>query len=107
MLMTVMVVGQMRVTMPELAVHVQVRVRLARWLAAIMTVLVVLVMYVSMFVSHLVAMFVLVALRQMKPHSDGHEKGQKSSRVRYSPARAGATADSCHANQSAQAGWLL
>ena len=45
MLMTVMVVGQMRVTMPELAVHVQVRVRrLARWLAAIMTVLVVLVM---------------------------------------------------------------
>jgi hypothetical protein len=54
MLMTVMVVGQMRVTMPELAVHVQVRVRLARWLAAIMTVLVVLVMYVSMFVSQLV-----------------------------------------------------
>lgn len=85
--MTVMDVGEMRVTMPELAVQVQVRVRLARWLVAIMTVLVVLVMYVSMFVSHpLVAMFVLVALRQMKPHSDGHEKGQKSSRVRYSPA---------------------
>jgi hypothetical protein len=74
MLMTVMSIRKVGVTMPELRVHVPVRVGLPRWLAAIMAVLMVLIMHMSMLVRHLfVAMFVLVALRQMKPHSDGHE----------------------------------
>ena len=72
--MPVMDVGKVRVTMPELGVHVPVRVRLPRWLGAIMAVLVVLVMHVPMLVGHLfVAMLVLVALRQVKPDAEGHE----------------------------------
>lgn len=73
--MTVMSIRKVGVTMPELRVHVPVRVGLPRWFAAIMAVLMVLIMHMSMLVRHLfVAMFVLVALRQMKPHSDGHER---------------------------------
>jgi len=74
MLMTVMDVGKMRVTTPQLGVHVPMQVRFARWFAAIMAVLVVLVMYVPMLMGHfLVAMVVLVALRQMKPDTKSHE----------------------------------
>lgn len=74
MLMPVMDVGKVCVTMPQAGVHVPVRVRLPQWLGAIMAVLVVLVMHVPMLVGHLlVAMLVLVALRQMKPDAEGHE----------------------------------
>jgi hypothetical protein len=74
MLMAVMDVGKVRVTMPQSGVHVPVRVRLPRWLGAIMAVLVMLVMHVPMLVGHLlVPMLVLVALRQMKPNAEGHE----------------------------------
>lgn len=75
MLVPVMDVGKMGVTMTQRSVHVPVRVRLPWRLAAIMAVLVVLIMHMSMLVGHLfVAMLVLVALRQMKPDSNGHEK---------------------------------
>ena len=74
MLMAVMDVGKVRVTVLQLGVHVPVRVRLPRWLAAVMAVLVVLIMNVPMLVGHLlVPMLVLVALRQMKPNAEGHE----------------------------------
>ena len=74
MLMPVMDVGKVRVTMPQLDVHVAVRVRLPQRLGAIMAVLVMLVVHVPMLVGHLlVPMLVLVALRQMKPDADGHE----------------------------------
>ena len=74
MLMAVMDVGKVRVTVPQLGVDVPVRVRLPRWLAAVMAVLVVLIMHVSMLVGRLlVPMLVLVALRQMKPDAEGHE----------------------------------
>lgn len=74
MLMAVMGVGKVGVTMPQLHVHVPVRVRLPRWLAAIMAVPVMLVVHVPMLVGRLlVPMLVLVALRQMKPNAEGHE----------------------------------
>ena len=74
MLMAVMDVGKVRVTMRQSRMDVPVRVRLPRWLAAIMAVLVMLVMRVPMLVGHLlVAMLVLVALRQMKPDTESHE----------------------------------
>ena len=74
MLMPVMDVGKVRVTMPQLDVHVAVRVRFPRRLGAIMAVLVMLVVHVPMLVGHLlVPMLVLVALRQMKPDAERHE----------------------------------
>lgn len=74
MLMPVMDVRKVRVTMPQAGVDVPVRVRLPRWLAATMAVLVMLIMHMPMFVGHLlVAMLVLVALRQMKPDAESHE----------------------------------
>ena len=74
MLMPVMDVGKVRVTMPQLDVHVAVRVRLPQRLGAIMAVLVMLVVHVPMLVGHLlVPMLVLVALRQMKPDAERHE----------------------------------
>ena len=74
MLMAVMDVGKVRVTMPQVRVHVPVRVRLPRWLDTIMAVLVVLVMHVPMLVGHLlVPMLMLVAFRQMKPDAERHE----------------------------------
>ena len=74
MFVSVMDVGKVRVAMPQLGVHVPVRVGLPRWLGANMVVLVVLVMHVPMLVGNLlVPMFVLVALRQMKPDAEGHE----------------------------------
>ena len=74
MLVPVMDVGKVRVTMPQLRVDVPMRVRLPRWLGAVMAVLVVLVMHVPMLVGHLlVPMLVLVALRQMKPDAESHE----------------------------------
>ena len=86
MLMPMMDVGKVRVTMPQSRVHVPVRVRLPGWLGAIMAVLVMLVMDVPMLVGHLlVAMRVLVALRQVKPDSDRHEKsgGHELDRHRF------------------------
>ena len=75
MLMAVMDVGKVRVTMAKQGVHVPVRVRFARWLCTIMAMLVVLVMHVPMLVGNLlVPMLVLVALRQMKPNAEGHER---------------------------------
>ena len=74
MLMPVVDIGKVRVAMPQLGVHVSVRMRLPRRLGAIMAMLVMLVMHVPMLVGHLlVAMLVLVALRQMKPDAEGHE----------------------------------
>jgi hypothetical protein len=67
-------VWKMGVTMAQRGVHVPVRMRLPWGLAAIVAVLMVLIMHMPMLVGHLfVAMFVLVALREMKPDSDGHE----------------------------------
>ena len=84
MLMPVMDVGKVRVIMPQLGMHVPVRVRLPRWLAAIMAVLVMLVMHVPMLVGHLlVPMLVLVALRQMKPDAEGHEGTGRSDLDRH------------------------
>ncbi len=75
MLVPVMDIGEMGVAMTQRSVHVPVRMRLAWRLAAIMPVLMVLIMYMPMLVGQLVvAMFVLVALCQMEPDSDGHEK---------------------------------
>lgn len=74
MLMAMMDVGKVGVTMRLLNVQMPVRVRFPRGLGAIMAVLVVLVMHMPMFVGHvLVAMLMLVTLRQMKPDAEGHE----------------------------------
>ena len=84
MLMPMMDVGKVRVTMPQSRVHVPVRVRLPGWLGAIMAVLVMLVMDVPMLVGHLlVAMRVLVALREMKPDAEGHEGTGRSDLDRH------------------------
>jgi len=75
MLMPMMDVGKVHVTVPQFRVHVPVRVRLPGWLAGLMAMLVMLVMHVPMLVGHLlVAMLVLVALRQMKPDAEAHER---------------------------------
>ena len=75
MFMPVMDVGKVCVTMRQSRVDVPVRVRLPQWLGAVMAVLVVLVMHVPMLVGRfLVPMLVLVALRQMKPNAEGHER---------------------------------
>ena len=79
MLVPVMDVGEVGVAMTQRSVHVPVRMRLPWRLATIMAVLVVLIMHMPMLVGHLfVAMFVFVALCQMKPDSNGHEKSGDS-----------------------------
>ena len=84
MLVPVMDVGEMGVTMTHRSVHVPVRMRLPWRLAAIMAVLVVSIMHMPMLVGHLfVAMFVLVALRQMEPDSNGHEQSGDSKLDRH------------------------
>jgi hypothetical protein len=86
MLVPVMGVGKVSVTMNQRSMYVPVGVRLPWRLAAIVAVLVVLVMHMPMLVGHLfVAMLVLVALRQVKPDSDTHEKpgGHELDRHRF------------------------
>src|SRR6266511_4415398 len=75
MIMPVVEVWKVRVTMPQADVHMPVRVRLPRWLGAIMGVLVMLVMLVPVLVGHLmVLVLVCMALCQMKPDAEGHER---------------------------------
>lgn len=84
MLVPVMDVGEMGVAMTQRGVHVPVRMRLPWRLATIMAVLVVLIMHMSMLVGHFfVAMFVFVALRQMKPDSNRHEQSGDSELDRH------------------------
>ena len=86
MLVPVMDVGKVCVTMNQRSMYVPVGMRLPWRLAAIVAVLVVLVMHMAMLVGHLfVAMLVLVALRQVKPDPDAHEKprGHELDRHRF------------------------